>query len=69
MKSTCRARLIAAIAGLLGAHLGLLWLQRHTQFPGPGRSDRVIVGTPMVPENAVLVVGLRLAEGLVSDKP
>ena len=32
----------AAIAGLLGLHLGLLWLQRHTQFPGPraGRPHR-----------------------------
>ena len=26
----------AAIAGLLGAHLGLLWLQRHTRVPGAG---------------------------------
>jgi hypothetical protein len=26
-------------------------------------------GTPIVPVNAVLVVGLQLAEGLVSDKP
>ena len=27
------------------------------------------MGTPMVPLNAVLVVGLQLAEGLVSDSP
>jgi hypothetical protein len=27
------------------------------------------MGTPMVPVNEVLVVGLQLAEGLVSDKP
>ncbi|MGE5228888.1 MAG: cytochrome b, partial [Deltaproteobacteria bacterium] len=50
----------AAIAGLLGAHLGLLWLQRHTQFPGPGRSDRVIVGTPMVPAYALRTTGYLL---------
>ncbi len=47
----------AAIAGLLGAHLGLLWLQRHTQFPGLGRSDRTIVGTPMVPAYALRTTG------------
>ena len=47
----------AAIAGLLGLHLGLLWLQRHTQFPGPGRSDRTMVGTPMVPAYALRTGG------------
>ncbi|NLE22756.1 MAG: ubiquinol-cytochrome c reductase cytochrome b subunit [Actinobacteria bacterium] len=47
----------AAIAGLLGAHLGLLWLQRHTQFPGPGRSDRTVVGTPLVPAYALRTLG------------
>jgi hypothetical protein len=26
-------------------------------------------GTPIVPVNSVLVVGLQLADGLVSDKP
>jgi ubiquinol-cytochrome c reductase cytochrome b subunit len=50
----------AAIGGLLGLHLGLLWLQRHTQFPGPGRSDRVIVGTPMVPAYALRTGGYML---------
>ncbi len=50
----------AAIGGLLGAHLGLLWLQRHTQFPGPGRSDRIIVGTPMVPAYALRTTGYLL---------
>ena len=54
--SCCRRR----IAGLLGAHLGLLWLQRHTQFPGPGRSDRTIVGTPMVPAYALRTTGYLL---------
>ncbi len=47
----------AAIAGLLGGHLGLLWLQRHTQFPGPGRTDRTIRGTPMVPAYALRTTG------------
>jgi len=47
----------AAIAGLLGAHLGLLWLQRHTEFPGPGRDDRTMVGSPMVPQYALRTTG------------
>ena len=47
----------AAIAGLLGAHMGLLWLQRHTQYPGRKRSDRVIIGTPMVPAYALRTTG------------
>jgi quinol---cytochrome-c reductase cytochrome b subunit len=47
----------AAIAGLLGGHLGLLWLQRHTEFPGVGRDDRTIVGTPMVPAYALRTTG------------
>ena len=53
----------AAIAGLLGAHLGLLWLQRHTQFPGKGRSDHTIVGTPMVPAYALRTTGYLLIVG------
>ena len=47
----------AAIGGLLGLHLGMLWLQRHTQFPGPGRDDRTVVGTPMVPAYALRTTG------------
>jgi len=47
----------AAIAGLLSLHLGLLWLQRHTEFPGPGRDDRTMVGTPMVPAYALRTTG------------
>ncbi len=47
----------AGIAGLLGLHLGMLWLQRHTQFPGPGRDDRTVVGTPMVPAYALRTTG------------
>jgi len=37
------------IAGLLGAHLGLLVRQKHTQFPGKGRTEKNVVGTPMYP--------------------
>lgn len=47
----------ALIAGLLGLHLGVLWLQRHTQFPGRGRDERVVVGTPVIPAYALRTVG------------
>jgi len=57
----------AAIAGLLGLHLGMLWLQRHTEFPGPGRDDRTIVGTPMVPAYALRTTGyLLLVAGVLT---
>ena len=35
--------------GLLGAHLGLLVLQKHTQFKGEGRTENNVVGSPMFP--------------------
>ena len=57
----------AAIAGLLGLHLGMLWLQRHTQFPGPGRDDRTVVGSPMVPAYALRTTGyLLLVAGVLT---
>jgi ubiquinol-cytochrome c reductase cytochrome b subunit len=49
-----------AIGGLLGVHLGVLWLQRHTQFAGPGRDERTVVGTPLVPAYALRTVGFSL---------
>ncbi len=39
----------AIIAGLLAAHMGLLVKQKHTQFPGKGRTEKNVVGTPMFP--------------------
>ena len=37
------------ILGLVGAHLFLLVRQKHTQFPGPGRTENNVVGSPMFP--------------------
>jgi ubiquinol-cytochrome c reductase cytochrome b subunit len=37
------------ILGLLGAHLGLLVRQKHTQFPGKGKTEHNVVGSPMFP--------------------
>lgn len=39
----------AILAGLLAAHMGLLVKQKHTQFPGKGRTEENVVGTPMYP--------------------
>jgi ubiquinol-cytochrome c reductase cytochrome b subunit len=35
--------------GLVGAHLFLLVKQKHTQFPGKGRTEKNVVGSPMFP--------------------
>ncbi len=37
------------ILALVGAHLGLLVRQKHTQFPGKGRTEGNVVGSPMFP--------------------
>ena len=39
----------AVMAGLLGAHLGMLVRQKHTQFPGRGNTPRNVVGAPLWP--------------------
>jgi len=37
------------LLGLIAGHLGLLVRQKHTQFPGHGRTENNVVGTPMYP--------------------
>jgi ubiquinol-cytochrome c reductase cytochrome b subunit len=37
------------IIGLVTAHLFLLVRQKHTQFPGEGKTEKNVVGTPMFP--------------------
>ena len=48
----------AVIAGLLGAHLAILWRQKHTQFPGPGRTETNIEGSRLWPTYAARSIGL-----------
>ena len=48
----------ALIGGLLAAHLAILWRQKHTQFAGPGRTERNVVGSRLWPTYAVKSVGL-----------
>ena len=51
----------AALAGLIVAHLIVVWRQKHSQFPGPGRTERNVVGSPLVPRYAAKSVSLLLA--------
>ncbi len=44
--------------GLLGAHLAVLWHQKHTQFPGPGRTEDNIEGSHLWPTYALRSLGL-----------
>jgi len=48
----------ALIAGLLGAHLAILWRQKHTQYPGPGRTETNIVGSRLWPTYTARSIGL-----------
>jgi len=34
---------------LIAAHVGLVWYQKHTQFPGPGRTEKNVIGARIVP--------------------
>ena len=49
------------IAALIGLHLWTIVRQHHSQFPGPGRTERNVVGTPMWPGYALRSTGLMLA--------
>jgi ubiquinol-cytochrome c reductase cytochrome b subunit len=44
--------------GLLGLHLALIWRQKHAQFPGPGRTQRKLVGSQLWPTYAARSIGL-----------
>jgi ubiquinol-cytochrome c reductase cytochrome b subunit len=34
---------------LITAHLMLVWYQKHTQYPGPGRTEKNVIGYPLMP--------------------
>jgi ubiquinol-cytochrome c reductase cytochrome b subunit len=38
---------------LIGVHLAMVWFQKHTQFPGPGRTEHNVVGVRVMPVFAV----------------
>ncbi len=43
----------AIMLALIGVHLALVWFQKHTQFPGPGRTETNVVGVRVMPVFAV----------------
>ncbi|MDP9072450.1 MAG: ubiquinol-cytochrome c reductase cytochrome b subunit [Actinomycetota bacterium] len=46
------------IVALLVAHLAILWRQKHTQFPGPGRSEGNVVGSYLWPNYTAKSLGM-----------
>jgi ubiquinol-cytochrome c reductase cytochrome b subunit len=48
----------AALTVLMSVHLAVIWRQKHTQFPGPGRREDNVVGTRLWPAYAAKSVGL-----------
>ncbi|GAA1801087.1 hypothetical protein GCM10009682_23430 [Luedemannella flava] len=52
----------AVFAALISAHLAIIIRQKHTQFPGPGRRERNVVGSRLWP--AYTVRTLSLAAGV-----
>jgi ubiquinol-cytochrome c reductase cytochrome b subunit len=46
---------------LISIHLAMIMRQHHSQFPGPGRRERNVVGTPMWPAYALRSIGLLFA--------
>jgi ubiquinol-cytochrome c reductase cytochrome b subunit len=45
------------LLALIGAHMLLLVYQKHTQWPGPGRTQKNVVGFPMLPVYAAKAGG------------
>lgn len=56
-----------AILALVAVHLALVWRQKHTQFPGPGRTQTNVVGERVWPSFAMKSTGLFfLVSGVVT---
>ncbi|MDT9593810.1 cytochrome bc complex cytochrome b subunit [Nocardioides zeae] len=47
----------ALLLGLIAAHMLLLVYHKHTQWPGPGRTEKNVVGFPMLPVYAAKAGG------------
>ncbi|MEV4754227.1 ubiquinol-cytochrome c reductase cytochrome b subunit [Micromonospora sp. NPDC049559] len=48
----------AALAVLIAAHLGILVRQKHSQFPGPGRTENNVVGSRFWPAYTIRTLAL-----------
>ncbi|MCS5480795.1 cytochrome bc complex cytochrome b subunit [Corynebacterium sp. YIM 101645] len=53
------------ILGLIAAHLALVWYQKHTQFPGAGRTENNVVGIRIMPVFATKAIGFGLLTAAV----
>ena len=51
----------ALIIGLLTIHLAIVWRQKHTDFPGPGRRESNVVGSKLWPTYTAKSIGLFFA--------
>ena len=51
----------AAIIALMTIHLAIVWRQKHTDFPGPGRRESNVVGSKLWPTYAVKSTALLFA--------
>jgi len=51
----------ALLAGLIALHLAMIVRQRHSQFPGPGRREGNVVGSPLWPAYALRSAGWLVA--------
>ncbi|MDP9101610.1 MAG: ubiquinol-cytochrome c reductase cytochrome b subunit [Actinomycetota bacterium] len=45
------------ILGLITFHMLMIWYQKHTQFPGPGRTEHNVVGSRLYPTYAAKAGG------------
>ncbi|OHU65057.1 cytochrome b [Mycobacteroides chelonae] len=67
----------AIMIALIGVHLALVWYQKHTQFPGPRRTETNVVGVRIVPVFAlksgaffaIVTAVLALMGGLLQINP
>lgn len=50
-----------ALGGLMALHLAILWNQKHTQFPGRGKREDNVTGSPLWPTYTVKSVALMAA--------
>ena len=65
------------ILALVTVHLMMVWTQKHTQFPGPGRTNNNVVGYPLMPVYMAKAGGfffivfgvITLISGLVTVNP
>ncbi|MCI0689293.1 MAG: ubiquinol-cytochrome c reductase cytochrome b subunit, partial [Sporichthyaceae bacterium] len=50
----------ALLIGLVAVHVAILVLQKHTQYPGPGRTERNVVGKRLWPQQTFKSISLLL---------